>query len=112
MTIAKSMTPIEEAFHKDMLAVHDNVGRSTGYWPRRFLQKVKRSGGVMSAKYWLAKNGVSEGFKRLSEEKKLEFSTEVLILRAEYKGLFSDEEQAIARKRLEDYGYSQKPLAD
>ncbi len=99
------MSPIEEAFHADMLAIYEKTGKSVGYWPHRFRQKVVRSGGLMSAKYWLAKNGVSEGFKRLAKEKLLESAMEALVLRPKYAGLFSEQEREIARKRLSDYGF-------
>jgi len=88
-----------------MLAIYTKSGRSVGYWPHRFLSKVKRSGGVNSAKYWLEKKGVSEGFKRLARENKLELAMERLILRPEYRELFSEPERGIARQRLKDFGY-------
>lgn len=99
------MSAIEESFHNDMFAIYEKSGRSVGYWPHRFLQKVKRSGGIASAKYWLLKPGVSEGFKRLAKEKKLELAMENLILRPEYKELFSEDDRAVARRRLTEYGF-------
>lgn len=100
------MTAKEEAFHREMLAIYDNVRKHVrGYTPSYFRKKVINSGGVTAAKHWLAKKGVSNGFKRLARESKLVFSMEALVMKSEYAELFSDDEINIAQKRLEKYGW-------
>lgn len=97
---------IQKQFHEEMLAVYDKVGKSTGYWPHRFLKKVKNHGGLAAAKSWLNDSpSVSEGFKRLAGIQRLDFSMEAIILRSPWSQLFTDAEKAVAMQRLEEYGY-------
>ncbi|TDU81095.1 hypothetical protein EI77_00397 [Prosthecobacter fusiformis] len=99
------MAATKESFHNDMLGIYEKVGRGTGYWAKRFLAKVKRSGGVDAAKFWLNKRMIPDGFARLKKEGQLENSMEVLVLKPEYEDLFSANERAVARDRLTAYGY-------
>ena len=97
---------IEKRFHEDMLALYDKIGRSTGYWPHYFRRKVRNRGGLAAAKSWLndAKS-VSEGFKRLRDLGRLDFSMEALILQEPWSKLFTEAERHIAQTRLDLHGY-------
>lgn len=75
------------------------------YYPRRFRQMLAEHSGVETARR-LNRGTATSGLTALWEHKRLDLSVEALILRPEWKGLFSAEEQAIARKRLRDYNYS------
>jgi len=44
---------LEIQFYQEMLDIHPKSGKATGYWPNRFLQKVRKIGGLAAAKEWL-----------------------------------------------------------
>jgi hypothetical protein len=44
---------LEEQFHDEMVDLYKKTGRETGYWAHRYLQKVKRVGGLKAAHDWL-----------------------------------------------------------
>lgn len=88
-------------FHEEMLSLHTKIGRATGYWPNRFLQKVRRAGGLPAAKEWLQpEKGLSRGLQRLARENRIDLSMEALVIREPWKQLFTDEEIKEAKRRL------------
>jgi hypothetical protein len=96
------MTDLETRFERDMIEkVYRTAGRETGYWAGYFLKAVKRDGGVAAAKRLLQKHGVSKGLRRLGSMNRLDLAMETLVLAPDYRALFTDEERAIAAKRLE-----------
>ena len=40
---------LKEQFHQEMLQLYRKAGEEIGYWAHRFLQKVKRVGGLQAA---------------------------------------------------------------
>jgi hypothetical protein len=96
---------IKQGFHERMLAIYHQVGRSTGYWPHRFLVAVRNHGGLAAAKNFLNDPTVSGGFERLKEIGRLDFAVEALVLKKPWSQLFTRREREIAGKRLEEYGY-------
>ena len=44
---------LEERFHRRLESSYWEVGRATSYWASRFLQKVRRVGGLQAAREWL-----------------------------------------------------------
>ena len=73
---------LEQAFHEEMLSIHPKSGRATGYWPNRFLQKVRKAGGFQAAKYWLRpEKGLSPGLQRLARENRIDLSMEALVIK-------------------------------
>jgi hypothetical protein len=97
-------------FDADMLEVYESAGREAGYWATRFLQKLRRDGGLETARYLLRQPGVSKGFIGLRKAAKLDLSMEYLVLRPRYASLFSDEERAVARERLLAHGVTAAQL--
>jgi len=97
-------------FDAAMLEVYDAAMREVGYSARRFLYMTRRRGGHEAARHLLAKPGVSEGFGRLAEARKLQLTMEYQVLRPKFAALFSDEERGVARRRLIDHGLSGKSL--
>lgn len=91
-------------FDADMMEVYEAARREAGYVATRFLQKLRRDGGLETARYLLRQPGVSKGFIGLWKAAKLDLSMEYLVLRPRYASLFSDEERAVARDRLVAYG--------
>jgi 5-methylcytosine-specific restriction protein A len=95
------MTDIEARFEQDMVEkVYRAAGRETGYWAGYFLRSVKRFGGVGAARRLLERGGVSQGLARLASLDRLDLAMETLVLDPAYGPLFTDEERAIATRRL------------
>lgn len=65
-----------------MIAIYHHVGREIAYWARRYLQRVRRVGGLQSAKDWLKpKSSPTSGLRRLAEKGRLDLSVKALVLR-------------------------------
>jgi hypothetical protein len=92
---------LEAQLHEEMIAIYQHVGRETGYWARRYLQRVRRVGGLQAAKDWLKpKSSPTSGLQKLVEINRLELSLEALVLQQPWSSLFTTEELNVAQKRL------------
>jgi hypothetical protein len=60
--------------------------------------------GVEAARRLLRKDDSSDGFTTLWDLRRLDISVEAYVLRSESAPLFTEEERAIARARLMEYG--------
>lgn len=111
-----SASPLEQRFHDDMVGIFHRAGEATrkerpdgsvvrGYWASYFLRGVRNHGGVAYAHQLLRAEGTTDGFKRLTEEGRLDLTLEALVLRPEYAMLFSEKERQIAASRLARAGY-------
>lgn len=96
---------IEKRFHEAMLGIYRRAKTETGYTARRFLLMVNEHGGLETARYLLHADNVSDGYTALWERGRLDLTMEAMMLHEEWHDLFSDEERAIAKKRLKDYGF-------
>ena len=94
----------EEQFHDEMVRLGQETARGV-YTPRRFIDMVNDSGGLGAAKRLLNAPDVSDGFRRLWEAKRLDFTVEAVVLQDKWASLFTAEELSIVRQRLEDLGY-------
>ena len=94
-------------FNQEMLRVYEEAAQF-GYRPTRFLEMVNSSGGIATAQQ-LLRNGPSDGFTRLWEEGRLDLSVEAIVLQERWAPLFTEEELATARLRLEEAGYYGQP---
>src|SRR5260370_20619731 len=103
-----NISSIEE-FNAEMLGLFKRTGKAMGYWPRYFLRKVRRVGGLRMAKDLLDDSSKASGFGRLAGENKLELSVEYMVLQARWWRLFTDRERAVARKRLNEAGFDGVP---
>jgi 5-methylcytosine-specific restriction protein A len=93
---------IEDRFHDEMLRLYKSAGEETGYWARRFLQQVKRVGGLPAAKKWLRPTTKPpDGLWKLAELGRLDLSLETLVCRPQWSALFTPEERQVAESRLE-----------
>jgi hypothetical protein len=95
----------EAQFDQAMLDIYSLAGRETGYWAGYFLRAVRKDGGLETARKLLWKTGTSKGFERLKEEGRLDLSMEALMLRPEFRELFSEAELDRASDRLAEHGY-------
>jgi hypothetical protein len=100
------MNDIERKFNNEMINIYKRADKEIGYRATRFLQMLSEKGGINTAISLVSKEGGTDGFSVLWENKRLDLSVEALVLRDEYKELFSDEITKVCRERLEQYGYS------
>jgi hypothetical protein len=78
---------------------------SLGYWANRFYQKFSRNcklyvGGIQAVRSVLPFQ--TPGFIFLKEHGRLDLSVESLLLKVEWKELFTDQERDIARQKLSE----------
>jgi hypothetical protein len=88
--------------HELIEKVYRTAGRETGYWASYFLRAVRQHGGVAAARRLLAQKGISAGLLKLRAKDRLDLAMETLVLVPDYAPLFTDEERAIAARRLEE----------
>jgi len=98
----------EEEFEAALRDLYFEWGR-LGYWARRFYQKFSRHckryvGGIQAVRSVLPFQ--TAGFIFLKEHGRLDLSVETLLLKPEWKGLFSDDDRAAARQKLSKAGSS------
>ncbi|MEP0917213.1 HNH endonuclease [Leptolyngbya sp. DQ-M1] len=99
--MVSNSSSLEAQLHEETIAIYQHVGRETGYWAHRYLQRVKRVGGLQAAKDWLKpKSNPTSGLQKLVEINRLDLSLEALVLRQPWSALFTSEELSVAQKRL------------
>ena len=95
----RSASPAVEArFHKEMMALYDRFA-TLGFRPVLLRRFVLLNGGVGAAKELVFKPGTT-GLERLLDAGKPELSMEAMMLRPEYRDLFSELELKEATQRL------------
>lgn len=95
---------IEADFHAAMLHIYD-AAAELGYRPTYFLRMVQQRGGPEAARQLLDTPAPSEGFTRLWELGRLDLSVEAVVLREEFRLLFTEHQVEVARRRLAEYRY-------
>lgn len=96
---------IELNFKTEMMRSYKEASK-LGYNATRFLNMFYEFSGVNSAKKLLAKEEyIQEGVIKLWELGRLDLSVEALVLKPEYKDLFSAGELEIAKDRLNKLDY-------
>jgi hypothetical protein len=107
--ISDELAKWENEFNVKIFETYD-LAKNIGYSARRFLQKIRKDGGIKSSKYWLnpkkKEQSPSEGFETLIKKDKLDISLEALVLRYPFNNLFTKEELDVARARLIKGGYN------
>ncbi|MGI5180542.1 hypothetical protein ACQEVZ_29930 [Dactylosporangium sp. CA-152071] len=92
-------------FHADMVQGIRTLSQQIGYRAPRFAQMVSEHGGIEAARRLLRGPGTSEGFLTLYQHNKLGMSVEAWVLRPEYAPLFTEDERAVAHRRLTDHQF-------
>ena len=98
---------LEEHFDAAMLNIYEQATRlKPPYRASRFLQMVQGSGGKAAADQLLGSANPSAGFTELflRGREQLKLSVEYLVLQDPWHSLFTEEQLAVARKRLVDVG--------
>ena len=98
-------TELESRFHEAMVSIYKHAKSDAGYNATRFIQMVSEEGGYKTARTLLYASTVSDGYTALWERGHLELTVEALILKPEWRDLFTEVERNIAHQRLADYGY-------
>lgn len=96
---------LELRFDQSMVEIYRTSKRELGYNATRFLQLIVDQGGLAAARQLLWSDKPSDGFTTLWQHHRLDLSVEALVLLKEFAPLFSDDDRAQARLRLESYGW-------
>lgn len=99
------MKELKRAFHKDMINIYTTAAKEINYKAKNFLDMVNKYGGYEAAKRLVMASGSTYGFEVLWENRRLDLSVEVLVLKEKYRSLFSHEIINSCKKRLKDFGY-------
>jgi len=91
-------------FHEEMMGLYDRFA-ALGFRPVLLRRHVLLNGGVAAARELVFKPGTT-GLERLLDAGKPELSMEAMMLRPQYRDLFSELELKEARQRLESAGRS------
>lgn len=84
------------------------AGEAVRYWGHRFLQSVRRNGGLATAKRILLPRsaGQRKGLDALLDANRPELTLEAIVLRPEFHTLFTADELRAASERFREYGKS------
>jgi hypothetical protein len=99
------MSDLEKALY-DALITATKECKKLHYNPMLMVQMIHDSGPLGACQRLLAATNISDGFTRLWELKHLELTVENIVLHPRFWELFTEEQRAIARGRLEEYGFS------
>ena len=80
------------------------AARERNYNATYFLRMLAQYGGLETARRLIAKRDPQAGLMQLWELRLLNDSMEAVMLRSRFRSLFTDEELAEAKQRLEDLG--------
>lgn len=94
---------LEDEFNKDMLDIYEKA-KVYKYYARRYLQMVRRRGGLETAKILINKKITPTGFDELVRLGRTDLSVEALVVSDKYKRLkyFTAEDRQKAADRLQD----------
>lgn len=96
---------IETEFAQRMKAVYDRGRSEAGYTASYFLSMLSQHGSQETAHRLLASPAIADGFTELWDRGRLDLTVEALVIEPQFAELFSEKEIAVARRRLEQFGY-------
>lgn len=96
---------LEEVFHDEMLGLYEKAKNECGYHADRFRQEVVETGGLAVARERLSGNAPRNALYKLHKLDRLDICLESLVLRPEFRELFTDKELDKARKCLSSLSY-------
>lgn len=91
-------------FDGAMMEIYERAGAEVGYWATRYLQMLRRRGGLETARYLLKQRATSDGYAHLRDAGRLDLTVESYCLRPEFQALFTAAELNMARERLAYFG--------
>ncbi len=92
----------EAAFH----AAWEAWWTEVNYRWKRYKWMVRTYTAVGTVKRQVVKPGVWPGFQKLADAGRLNLTMEALVIQPDFAPLFNEREQAAARQRLKDHGFS------
>jgi hypothetical protein len=98
-------TAQETRFAERILKLYKQIRKECGYKPSRLFGLLSAYGGVGTARTLINGPFPSDGFTELLLRGRLDLTMEALVLRSPWSHLFTAEELAAAKKRLDDCGY-------
>lgn len=98
-TTHRDAAVFEREFAVALRDIYDQCAK-LDYHPTGMLGMIERLGGVETARQLLRQPGTSEGFAKLALLGRIDLAVESLVLQPRWKGVFSDEELRIAKRRL------------
>lgn len=101
----RSSGDLVRQFHKEMQGIYTRTLSETGYKASKFFNLVDDLGGIEAARRLVGAPNPSEGFTVLWELGRLDLTVEALMLRPEFRGLFTRELLERAQSRLGDHGF-------
>jgi 5-methylcytosine-specific restriction protein A len=96
---------IEDELDQVLLDLYRRAGQETGYWGNYYLRELRNKGGLATAKRLLKpsrRTGVAAGLQALIDAGRVDLSVEAVALEQRFRALFTEDELAEARRRLED----------
>ena len=96
---------LEEVFHGEMLGLYEKAKNECGYHADRFRQEVAEAGGLAVARERLSGDAPRNALYKLHKLDRLDICLESLVLRREFRELFTDKELNKARKRLSSLSF-------
>jgi hypothetical protein len=104
--LADADTPdVGGALDRALLDITERCRTELDYNPRYFVSMLAQHGSLGAVRRLLAAPAVSDGFVLLWERQRLDLSVEAIVTDSRFAHLFTEQEQEIARRRLEDFGY-------
>jgi hypothetical protein len=97
---------LQGVFAQRMKAVYDRGRAEAGYNASYFLSMLSQYGPLETARRLLASPAISDGFAELWERGRLDLTVEAVVSDAAFSELFTEDEVAVARRRLEQFGYT------
>lgn len=93
---------LRDAFQAELERTYQEAGERTGYWGKRFIQKVRRIGGVATAKDMLKPRTTAQrkGLDAILAAGRPDLSLEYVVLKKRFRSLFSLGELREAKSRL------------
>jgi hypothetical protein len=93
---------LEDEFEKDMFDIYEKA-KVHKYYATRYLQMLRKRGGLETAKILINKKNTSSGFNRLVRLGRIDLSVEALVISEKYKELeyFTPEDRQKAAERLQ-----------
>lgn len=99
-------TALEAEFAEVMKAIYERGRSEANYNASYFLGMLSQHGPRETANRLLAAPTVSDGFASLWERGRLDLTVEAVAEQPRFASLFTEDQIAVARRRLEQFGYS------
>ena len=94
---------LEQQFHEQMINIYRNALTQTRYKATGFLEMVTMQGGLAAAKTLLHTLHLPDWFAALWARGRLDLTMEYMLIQPPWRSLFTNEELAVARKRLDQH---------